>query len=123
MDIKEGITRVRAAKTSGDCRKAIADASHSLGVAANIRETFDNAKLALEASDKMSPEIVADLLGSISLNIKAQEIEANRNLDSVLNAVIKTFENIKDISDKSEKLKLTRGVFELVEKLIPQTAN
>lgn len=120
MNNAETITRVRAAKTSGECRKAIADASFSLEVSKKIRDKFEQAQEALEASGMDANDIVS-MLGDSSTRIRLCEAEANRSLLSVLNAIAKAFDGVKEITNVEDKLKATREVFEITQGFIPQT--
>lgn len=140
MEIATEVTRVRAAKTSGECRKNIADASQSLGVAANIRSMHEGAVRALKDA-KMNDEQVLAMLGDASARIREQEKEAARCLDAVLNAIGKVMEKVKDLPmsqlvevegkdengksvkvKKTAKLLLVRELFETMQSYIPQTA-
>ena len=118
-DIVEGITRVRAAKTSGDCRKAIADASHLMGIASTQRDNYKQAEEALQVAN-LSPEVVTDMLSNISAGIVTNEREASKCLDSVINAVGKVLDEVKDLKGQ-QKLDAVRNLFATVEHLIPQT--
>lgn len=120
MEIVTGITRVHAAKTSGECRKRIADASHALGLAsANRAEAVKLAAL-MDSSGQFTPESIEKLTAAQSDYIRDREAEAFKALKSVLGAVVKSLENIEKLP-APEMLEKTREAFELAEAFIPQT--
>lgn len=120
MEIVTGIVRVHAAKTSGECRKRIADASQALGVANNISDTFEAVKKNLESGENFTPETINDVLSGMSERIKSQQADAFKALKSVLGAVSKSLDAIENLPPK-EMLEKTRNLFEAVEAFIPKT--
>ena len=120
MEIVTGIVRVHAAKTSGECRKRIADASYALGLAKANREEAEKLAKLMKDSEQFTAESIEKLTAAQSDYIRAKEAEAFKALKSVLGAIVKAVENA-DTTDASTMLEKTRALFELMHEQIPQT--
>lgn len=119
MEIVTGIVRVHAAKTSGECRKRIADASHALGLASANRDEAEKLKNLMESSGQFTPESIKKLTAAQSAYISEKEAEAFKALKSVLGAITKAMDSIAELP-ASEMLLKVRDAFELAEAFIPQ---